>query len=148
MVVRGASGHWRSCPVWATLKTAGDSSGREARRGQGVPLSLGRLKLEGSLRGQAEALAGAALPRLASLDLDGCGLRNADLAALVGADLFANLRVLSLRNNAIGDRGVTALAKSPAQGAAPASSAWETTRSAGRDLPRWRNRGRSPPRPL
>src|SRR5262249_26333461 len=100
-------------PHLTTLKTVGHFSGAvNFARAKGFH-SLGALELYGHLRGQCAVLAGATLPRLASLDLHDCDLRNDDLAALCSAGFFANLRVLSLQNNQIGDRGVAALAKSP-----------------------------------
>src|SRR5262249_51800682 len=78
--------------------------------------SLGKLYLRRSPgRGDgAVALAGAAMPRLAVLELVGCGLRNDGVTALARSELAARLRVLSLENNEIGDRGVATLSASPA----------------------------------
>jgi uncharacterized protein (TIGR02996 family) len=100
-------------PHLHTLKTTGAFGGvTNLARAKGFP-SLGALELSGGLRGEGATLARAALPKLASLDLRGCGLRNDDLGVMCESALFANLRILSLPSNQIGDRGVAALAKSP-----------------------------------
>jgi hypothetical protein len=99
-------------PELQTLATGHTTTFRNAllARGRLFP-SLGALRLRGDLRGDAAvALAGAALPRLAVLDLDFCGLWNKDLVALTGSELFANLRVLRLPFNKISDKGAAALA--------------------------------------
>jgi uncharacterized protein (TIGR02996 family) len=78
----------------------------------GAP-ALGGLSLFGTrLQGAgASALGRARMPRLLLLRLIDCDLRNDDLAAL--SRLFANLRVLDLKNNKIGARGVAAIAAGP-----------------------------------
>jgi uncharacterized protein (TIGR02996 family) len=86
--------------------------GLGAFAGRGRFPALGRLVLSGTpLHGEgAVALGRAWLPRLAVLELDGCGLRNVGVVALAASGLFEQLRVLSLANNAIGDEGVAAVA--------------------------------------
>lgn len=74
--------------------------------------SLGALHLQRGERSMATALAASTFPKLACLTL-GCGMRNDDLAALCSADWFANLRVLSLARNEIGDKGIMTLTKNP-----------------------------------
>jgi uncharacterized protein (TIGR02996 family) len=76
--------------------------------------ALGGLSLRAGLRGEgAVALGRAVMPRLSSLGLVGCGLRNDDVIALARSGLFAGLRVLDLESNEIGDKGIAALAASP-----------------------------------
>jgi uncharacterized protein (TIGR02996 family) len=75
---------------------------------------LGKLSLYRQLRGEgAAALGRAVMPKLAVLTLDGCGLRNDDVNMLSRSSLFAHLRMVSLRTNEIGDKGVAAIAASP-----------------------------------
>jgi uncharacterized protein (TIGR02996 family) len=83
--------------------------------GRGRFPALGGLFLCGTaLQGEgAVTLGRAELPKLAVLKLDGCGLRNAEVAALAASGLLDRLRVLSLANNDVGDRGVAALAAGP-----------------------------------
>jgi uncharacterized protein (TIGR02996 family) len=77
--------------------------------------ALGRLSICASLRGAGSVtLANAELPLLAVLELEGCGLRNDDVRTLLGASWFGRLRVLGMPTNEIGDRGVAAIAASPA----------------------------------
>jgi uncharacterized protein (TIGR02996 family) len=76
--------------------------------------ALGRLLYWGTLDlPSAATLAGARFPRLAVLEVPRLGMKNDALRALMRADWFAGLRVLSLGNNALGDRGVAALAAHP-----------------------------------
>jgi uncharacterized protein (TIGR02996 family) len=74
-------------------------------------LSLPRTPLHGE---GAVALAGARMPKLAVLALQGCGLRNEDVTVLSRSALFSDLRMLLLASNGIGDKGVAAIAGSPA----------------------------------
>jgi hypothetical protein len=75
---------------------------------------LGRLALSCPLHWQtAGALLNARLPRLAVFAANGCRMKNDGLLAFVKADWFSRLRVLSLTDNDLGDRGVAAVAAHP-----------------------------------
>ncbi|MBL8797454.1 MAG: TIGR02996 domain-containing protein [Planctomycetia bacterium] len=66
------------------------------------------------LRGEGmAALAQVQMPRLTDLRLHRSKLHNDELAVLCRSELLANLRVLSLEGNEIGDKGVVLLAAHP-----------------------------------
>jgi uncharacterized protein (TIGR02996 family) len=77
---------------------------------------LGRLLLTGCQISAADAanLAKARFPSLAVLELPRCGLKNDAIEKLCLAKWASQLRVLYLGKNAIGDKGLVALSKSPA----------------------------------
>jgi uncharacterized protein (TIGR02996 family) len=86
--------------------------GLTAFAGRGRFPALGGLLLRGGrLRGTgAVTLGRARLPKLAVLELVGCGLRNDDMTVLLRSGLFDRLRMLSLASNELGDKGVAAVA--------------------------------------
>jgi uncharacterized protein (TIGR02996 family) len=103
-------------PELHTLELEGvTAEGMAAFAGRGRFPALGRLFVQaGRLRGAgAAALGRARLPKLAALELVGCGLRNNAVTVLRASGLLEPLRVLSLANNMIGDKGVAALADGP-----------------------------------
>jgi uncharacterized protein (TIGR02996 family) len=76
--------------------------------------ALARLMYNGPLGVKfAMVLAKARFPALAAFEASDGGAKNDSLAELLKANWFARLRVLDLSNNAIGDRGVKALAAHP-----------------------------------
>jgi uncharacterized protein (TIGR02996 family) len=76
--------------------------------------SLARLMFAGLLDWQtATVLAAAKFPRLAVFAAGGREMKNDALSELLRADWFAQLRVLNLTENRIGDRGVMSLVNHP-----------------------------------
>ncbi len=102
-------------PELHTLALPDFAAGAVPQLAAGRFLSLGRLVLGCPLHWMmAGALATARFPRLAVLAAARCHMNNDAFTALLEASWFAQLRVLDLTGNSIGDMGVAALAASPA----------------------------------
>jgi uncharacterized protein (TIGR02996 family) len=97
-----------------TLDLPGLWSGAAKELASGRFRSLARLLYEGPLdRASAKALARGRFPKLSVFVADRRELKNEAFGDLMRADWFAQLRVLDLADNDIGDKGIAALAGHP-----------------------------------